>query len=89
MNKGLSYLNLSYCNIKKEHCNGLAEGLGENKTLRTLVLDHNPIMNEGAKAISRALKKNKALFHIDLSVCDIGEEAVDEIVLALGCNTTL
>mmetsp|Transcript_18603 Transcript_18603/g.41370 ORF Transcript_18603/g.41370 Transcript_18603/m.41370 type:complete len:156 (+) Transcript_18603:613-1080(+) len=45
----------------------LAEALRENKTLTTLVLEHNDIGKDGAKAIAEALSDNATLTTLNLS----------------------
>ena len=46
-------------------------------------------MSDGANAIAEAMTKNRSLLHLDLSSCDIDEEAVDGLVKLMTRNSTL
>ena len=73
LNRGLRWLNLSHSGLRKDDCVGVAEGLADNTTLETLILEHNSVLSEGAMALADAMQKNKYLLHLDLSSCDIDE----------------
>lgn len=67
----------------------LCQYLGRNIILRSLLLCDNNFSDDGARAIGRAIRVNKALLRLDLRNNLIGDEGADSLVQALKQNKTL
>ena len=60
-------------------CNVLGHGLGFNRALSSLTINHNDIGDRGAIALCRGLSLNQSLKTINLSYCGIGPDAAEAI----------
>ena len=49
-------------------------------------MDHNKDIGTGATKIAQALKKNKSLRHVRLAACNINDDTMEELALALEEN---
>ena len=67
-------------NITATGCCALMDN---NCPLTGLVLTHNPIGDEGARAVARRLEDNHSLRCIGLAICDIGVEGVKALAAAV------
>ena len=61
VNRGLSLINLSCCQIGDRGIQALSDTLKENKGLETLILTHNLFGDAGAIALGEALMLNTSL----------------------------
>eukprot|EP01059_Diplonema_ambulator_P015384 TRINITY_DN264_c7_g1_i1.p1 TRINITY_DN264_c7_g1~~TRINITY_DN264_c7_g1_i1.p1 ORF type:complete len:390 (+),score=69.55 TRINITY_DN264_c7_g1_i1:270-1439(+) len=68
----LEYLNLAENDITVLGCQAIMEGLKDNKSLKTLILDGNPLGEEGATALATGLSEVK---DIKLEMLDITNTA--------------
>ncbi|KAF0976756.1 hypothetical protein FDP41_004051 [Naegleria fowleri] len=79
MSHRLVYLDLSKCNINREHMEGIGEALTQKFALplKTLLLRNNNIGKYGLKPLIAALQTNTTLEHFDISGNDIGVVGAD------------
>lgn len=73
-------------NMKHEQLEIFMQGLAQNKTLKTLVIDHSIISTNGVKFIAEGLKKNQTLKLLDLSSNAISNEDADILKEALNSS---
>ena len=89
-NNNLEHLSLRSCQIHPTALAYLGRVLSENTKLRVLDLAGNSgLSEEGARMLSRGLEKNSVLEVLDISYCNLSEDAVVRIVLALKSNSRL
>eukprot|EP01064_Diplonema_japonicum_P023365 TRINITY_DN33796_c0_g1_i1.p1 TRINITY_DN33796_c0_g1~~TRINITY_DN33796_c0_g1_i1.p1 ORF type:complete len:459 (+),score=67.14 TRINITY_DN33796_c0_g1_i1:53-1378(+) len=69
----LEYLNMAECVVDKRGCEAIIEGLKENSSLRTLILDGNPIHEDGAAVLAAGIEDLKE--SLPLEVLDITNTA--------------
>eukprot|EP00949_MAST-11_sp_MAST-11-sp1_P002015 g2015.t1 len=70
-------------------CNSIVEGFGQGKILRTLVLNGNPIGEDGGLAVAQMLQEGSAVEHLDLGNAEIGTQSLIALASALGYNHSL
>lgn len=88
-NSNLQELCLRRCSIGVVGCCVIAKGLEVNKVIKKLVLTSNPILDDGAKAIGRALASNRSLEELNMAKCSIGEPGAIGLANGLKRNTVL
>eukprot|EP01096_Ripella_sp_DP13-Kostka_P013121 TRINITY_DN5622_c1_g1_i1.p1 TRINITY_DN5622_c1_g1~~TRINITY_DN5622_c1_g1_i1.p1 ORF type:complete len:1180 (-),score=570.69 TRINITY_DN5622_c1_g1_i1:264-3656(-) len=94
-NKSLLLLDLSSNAIGSEGVESivkylLVESPGEKKSLQTLILNNNPLFDEGGFAIASGLESNASLLSLQLKQCSIETDGSTAIANALLTgNTTL
>lgn len=72
LNNGISHLG----------CQALGNtlrSLGNQSLLRQLLLDHNPLRDEGMKALSVGLRQSQTLEELSLNFCGLEEQSVGPI----------
>lgn len=84
-NNTLMNLEISRCQITPEGAERIARALKVSQ-LRTLDFSHNPIGKRGVLALAGALKVNTVLIKLDISDCDVDDDACEAIVDALTFN---
>ena len=99
VNATLEHVDLSSCgDIGPVGAQHLAQALCVNTSVKTLDLGHNPLGDEGAKALAEMLGGNGAessgtvnttLEHVDLSSCSIGPVGAQHLAQALCVNTSV
>jgi len=87
----VSHFEFNYGELKREHLNQLIEVVKKNKVLSRLDLSENEIGNGGvedlAKAITEDAKTNSiGIKRLDLSSCEVEDEAATKLVQALVAN---
>ena len=89
-NNTLAHLSLKSCQIHPTALAYLGRVLSENAKLRVLNLAGNSgLSEEGARMLSRGLENNSVLEVLNVSYCNLSEDAVVRIVLALKSNSRL
>jgi Ran GTPase-activating protein (RanGAP) involved in mRNA processing and transport len=89
-NHTLTTINLGFnFSIRSAGAKAIAEGLENNKTLRTLGLNWSGIGNDGARSIAGVLAKNSSLTTIDLSRNKIDFEGTKAFIDAMRKNHSL
>ena len=98
VNTTLEHVDLRWCHIEPVGAQHLAQALCVNTSVKTLKLSHNPLGDEGAKALAEMLGGNGAessgtvnttLEHVDLSNCSIGPVGAQHLAQALCVNTSV
>ena len=98
VNTTLEHVDLKGCRIGRVGAQHLAQALCVNTSVKTLDLSHNPLDDEGAKALAEMLGGNGAessgtvnttLEHVDLSWCRIGPVGAQHLAQALCVNTSV
>ena len=69
---GVVNLELLDCRLGASACVPLAQSLLNNVPLKTLLLDHNPIGDQGVTLLAEGLRHNKELQLLSLQYCSIG-----------------
>lgn len=69
--EGLANLELIECNLSAVSCDLLGEKLATNIALKSLVLDFNPLGDDGVKILAEGLRKNSKLTTLQLAYCGI------------------
>jgi Ran GTPase-activating protein (RanGAP) involved in mRNA processing and transport len=87
----VTYLNLrDNAGITQEGARALSESLlKKNMTIRTLVLDGNPLGDAGAKALADLAADHPSLTHLSLARCDVATDGVIALSSALHRAKTL
>ena len=94
----LEHIELTICHIGPVEAQHLAQALCVNTSVKTLKLSHNPLGDEGAKALAEMLGGNRAessgtvnttLEHVDLSYCSIRPVGAQHLAQALCVNTSV
>lgn len=85
-NSFITRLNADLCGLDCLGATRLAEALITNSSLTVISLDHNKDIGTGATKIAQALKKNKSLRHVRLAACNINDDTMEELALALEEN---
>ena len=85
----LMRLNLNDCRLGAEEMCAIARALCGNSKLEILILDRNPIRDEGAIALANTLMQNKTLKQINLLRCRITEQGAQALQNSLEHNHTL
>ena len=94
----LQDVSLSKCSIGSVGAQHLAQALCVNTSVKALDLSHNPLGDEGAKALAEMLGGNGAegsgtvnttLEHVDLGWCSIGNIGAVHLAQALCVNTSV
>lgn len=89
-NNTIRELSVRSCQVHPTSLSYLGKLLSENSTLRVLNLSGNsPLSEEGARMLSRGLENNTVLQVLDVSYCNLSEDAVVRIILALNQNSRL
>ena len=88
-NRRLKYLNLSNCKIKIEAFCKLCDGLGDNKSLVTLIISGNNCKDPGANYMGKAISHNTCLKVLDLSSNGIRSPGGLSLALSLKTNKSL
>lgn len=88
-NQTLTVLHLGDCALEAIHCEYLAKGLAQNRTLLDLTLNKNNIGDRGMAAIAAALKVNNTLQFIDVANNNCSMVGISRLVEALKVNTGL
>jgi Ran GTPase-activating protein (RanGAP) involved in mRNA processing and transport len=89
-NNTLKVLDLTANKICFQGCEALAKYLtGKYCELRSLILASNRTGHYGAKAIARALSRNRSLVHLDMTRNEIDDSGLKMIAEALEANETL
>ena len=81
---GIETLELPMCRITPRGAAYLGNVLAQNETVKSLVLDFNPLGDAGAAALGDGVKWNASLSKISLQYCDIGPaggEAVSKFLV--------
>jgi len=65
-NGGLQLLSLNQCNLGEDGAAYIAQGLGKNRRLRTLLLSNNQLGDRGLQMIADSIEYS-SLEHLDLS----------------------
>ncbi len=71
LNDVLTYLDLSWNNIRKESALTLAKALGVNQTLTVLILKQNNLGDVAAQYLAHSLRSNHSIVKLDVSFCNI------------------
>lgn len=89
-NNTLRVLDLTANKIAFKGCEALAKYLsGDRCALESLILASNRTAHFGAKAISKAIARNKTLIHLDMTKNDIDDDGLRMIADSLAFNDTL
>eukprot|EP00002_Diphylleia_rotans_P030399 TRINITY_DN6242_c0_g1_i2.p1 TRINITY_DN6242_c0_g1~~TRINITY_DN6242_c0_g1_i2.p1 ORF type:complete len:339 (+),score=72.37 TRINITY_DN6242_c0_g1_i2:90-1106(+) len=74
LNPLLSHLELMDCRVSANSCDSLGRALRLNTHVKTLLLDHNSIGDEGISLLfNNGLKYNKTITSLKLKFCGIGD----------------
>ena len=97
-NTTLEHIDLRWCRMGPVGAQHLAHALCVSTSVKTLKFSHNPLGDEGAKALAEMLGGNGAessgtvnttLEHVDISWCHIGPEGAQHLAQALCINTSV
>ena len=89
LNNVLTYLDLSWNNIRKESALTLAKALGTNQTLTVLILKQNNLGDVAGQYLAHSLRSNHSLVKLDVSFCNIFPKGALTFANALEQNTTV
>ncbi|KAM6321229.1 NACHT, LRR and PYD domains-containing protein 12-like [Aegotheles albertisi] len=86
----LQTLRLSWCRLKKESCEALAEVLCSSHSLRELDLGDNPLKDEGVRQLSEGLRDPTCqLQTLSLRKCQLTSACCEDLCAMLSTNRTL
>ena len=85
----LNNFNIKDCDIESMGAHHIADALCINSSLETIVLDHNPLKDQGAIALARMLTRNQSLKELHLQSCLITQYGISCITEALNTNHSI
>ena len=87
-NQSLKKLKLKRSAVTEVEVSHLANAL-INSSLETIVLDHNPLKDQGAIALAQMLTRNKSLKELHLQSCSITQYGISHLTEALKTNHSI
>eukprot|EP00731_Ephydatia_muelleri_P004615 Em0002g791a len=88
-NNTLKKLNLALCKLQPEGLEEVIKGVQVNTKLETLNLSHNIIDNKRASCLGMMLKENNTLKELNLALCKLQPEGLEEVIKGVQVNTKL